>query len=77
MYTRHGCHLCDDAWRLLIELRARYQFELESMDIDGDPELARLYGEKVPVLVINGQERLWGRVNRVLLERQLVNERRN
>ena len=71
MYTRQGCHLCEDAWRLLVELRGRYDLELESIDVDGDAELARLYGDRVPVLVIDGIERLWGRINRVLLERHL------
>jgi len=71
MYTRQGCHLCEEAWRLLEELRGRYALELEAVDVDGDAELVRLHGERVPVIVVNGKERFWGGVNRVLLERLL------
>jgi glutaredoxin len=69
MYTRQGCHLCEEAWELLEKLRPGFGFELELVDVDGQSDLAKLYGEKVPVVVIAGKERLWGRINRVLLER--------
>ena len=71
MYTRNGCHLCDDAWKILQELRHRHGFQLKAVDVDGDTELVRQYGEHVPVVVVDGKERLWGRINRVLLERML------
>jgi glutaredoxin len=77
MYTRRGCHLCDEAWRMLQELRVRFDLELESVDTDGNAELVRLHGERVPVIAVNGKECCWGRINRVLLERQLQNEPRN
>ena len=71
MYTRHGCHLCEEAWRLLEEVQGRYALELEAVDVDGDPELVRLHGERVPVVLVNGQERFRGGLNRALLERLL------
>lgn len=71
MYTRQGCHLCDEAWHLLEELAERYPLRLEKADIDADPALRARHGERVPVLVIGGKERMWGRINRVLLERQV------
>lgn len=71
MYTRAGCHLCDDAWKLLEESRQRYAFPLEAVDIDGSPDLARKFGEQVPVVEIDGKVRFWGRINPVLLERLL------
>jgi glutaredoxin len=71
MYTRSGCHLCEVAWTLLEQLQPAFGYELELVDVDHDPGLAQLYGEKVPVLVIGGKERMWGRINRVLLERLL------
>jgi len=52
-------------------MRGRFGFELEAIDADGNPDLVRLYGERVPVVVVNGRERFWGRINRVLLERFL------
>jgi glutaredoxin len=71
MYTRRGCHLCEEARELLEELRPEFGFELELVDVDGQSDLAKLYGEKVPVVAIGGKERMWGRINRVLLERLL------
>ncbi len=54
LYTRAGCCLCDDAKRVLREARRRSEFEYEEFDIDGDPELRRLYNDEVPVIAING-----------------------
>jgi glutaredoxin len=53
-YTRAGCCLCDDAKRIMMAARARGGFEYEEIDIDGDPELRRLYNDEVPVIAING-----------------------
>jgi glutaredoxin len=76
MYTRPGCHLCADAWQMLTDMRVRFRLDLESINVDVDPELKARHGERVPVVVINGTERCWGRINRVLLERQLQAEMR-
>jgi glutaredoxin len=75
MYTRAGCHLCEGAWQMLVALQDRYALELARVDIDGDADLTRLHGERVPVLEINGKDRFWGRINGVLLERHLRAER--
>lgn len=71
MYTRQGCHLCDQAWQQLERAKKRYGFALRQVDIDGDPLLVREYGECVPVVTIDGKVRFRGVVNRVLLERLL------
>jgi glutaredoxin len=71
VYTRHGCHLCDDAWALLQEEQRRHGFILESVDIDALPQLVSQYGECVPVVTVNGKVRFRGCVNRVLLQRLL------
>ncbi|MEX2185591.1 MAG: glutaredoxin family protein [Pirellulales bacterium] len=67
MYTRIGCHLCDDARELLV----RYGLEPESVDIDADPQLRERYDTCVPVVEIDGVERFRGRVNEILLRRLL------
>ena len=67
LYTRKGCHLCDEAHQLL----ARWQLAPQLVDIDEDPELRARYDTCVPVVVIDGQERFRGRVNEVLLRRLL------
>ena len=67
LYTRQGCHLCDDAKAVLQAegLGAR------EVDVDSDPDQREKYGECDPVVVIYGKVRFRGRVNRVLLRRLL------
>ena len=72
LYTRRGCHLCDDAFELL----ARYGIEPRLIDIDADTELRQRYNDCVPVVEIDGQERFRGRINEVLLKRLLAAEKR-
>jgi glutaredoxin len=71
MYTRRGCHLCEQAWQQLEQAQKRYGFSLQQVDIDGDPQLVCDYGECVPVVTIDGKVRFRGVVNRMLLERLL------
>jgi glutaredoxin len=68
LYTRAGCHICDDAKAIL----DRYGLNVQSIDIDADPQLVEKYNECVPVVVIDGQERFRGRVDEVLLRRLLA-----
>src|SRR5260370_16561142 len=71
VFTRQGCHLCEDAWEMLESLRLRYDFTLEAVDVDGDASLAAQHGERVPVIAVNGDIPFWGRINAALLERAL------
>jgi glutaredoxin len=54
LYTRAGCHLCDEARKVLDAAQRRAEFALEILDIDTDPELRRLYDVEVPVIAIDG-----------------------
>ena len=54
IYSRPGCHLCDDAQNILESLREELNFEIEVIDIDRDPELNKLYSDQVPVIHIDG-----------------------
>lgn len=65
LYTRQGCHLCDEAWQMLEGIRQ----QVELVDVDSDVALVQRYGDRVPVLLIDGRERMWGKFNRVLLRR--------
>src|SRR4051812_15905157 len=71
LYSRAGCHLCDDARRLLTEQQRWYGFALDVVDVDADPNLVARYGDWVPVVVIDGRERFRGTVNHALLVRLL------
>jgi glutaredoxin len=70
LYTRQGCHLCDDACALL----EKHGLQPQKVDIDADPALRERYTTCVPVVVIDGKERFRGRVNEVLLRRLLSAE---
>jgi glutaredoxin len=74
MYTRRGCHLCDDAWHLLKQAQQRHGFQLQAIDIDSDPALTSCYGEQIPVVTVNGKLRFHGVLNQVLLQRLLQAE---
>jgi uncharacterized protein len=67
LYTRQGCHLCDEAHDIL----RRHGLRPRLVDIDLDEKLQRQFNVYVPVVTINGQERFRGRVNEVLLQRLL------
>ncbi len=56
MYTREGCHLCEDMLQELNYRRESQAFTLHLVDIAGKPELESLYGTKVPVLTHAGEE---------------------
>ena len=56
LYSRPGCGLCEEMKEQLEALRSQAAFTLEEVNIDGDPRLRRLYGEKIPVLAIDGEE---------------------
>ena len=55
IYSRHGCHLCEDAESTLESLREELNFEIEVIYIEDDSELFRLYSDQVPVIHIDGQ----------------------
>jgi hypothetical protein len=71
LYTRHGCHLCEDAWRELERMKAVYRFGLTAKDVDGDPDLLKRFDTCVPVVEVNGKIRMRGRFNGVLFQRLL------
>lgn len=68
LYTREGCHLCDDA-RELLSRYARYLPEIVEADIDADPSLRERFNTCVPVVEFDGQVRFRGRVSEPLLQR--------
>ena len=71
LYTRAGCHLCADAEAVLRRARASVPFTLRTVDVDSDPELARRYGVRVPVVAVDGVERFELEVPPDLLQQAL------
>ena len=54
LMSRPGCHLCEEMRREVDALLAGEPHEWEVVDVDSDPELARRYGDSIPVLFVNG-----------------------
>lgn len=52
LYSRAGCHLCDEMLKELVALRrtTAQKFTVEVLDIDRDPEIHRRYRLRIPVL---------------------------
>jgi len=76
LYGKAGCCLCNDARAAVEEVRARRPFELEEVDVSLDPVLHRRYGERIPVLEVDGEELFELHVDPAELDRRLgtVNE---
>ena len=56
LYSRPGCHLCDQARERILALRREgLEFELREVDIDTDEELLRRYLERIPVVAVDGE----------------------
>ncbi len=56
LYGKPGCHLCETARSVVERVRAEHPFELEEVDVSVDPVLHARYGERIPVLELNGEE---------------------
>jgi glutaredoxin len=70
LYGKPGCHLCDEAREAVGRVRAQRPFELREVDVTLDPALHREYGERIPVLALDGEELFEFHVEEgVLLER--------
>jgi glutaredoxin len=55
LYGKPGCHLCDEARAVVERVRAEHRFDLTEVDISLDPVLHRAYGERIPVLKVDGE----------------------
>jgi glutaredoxin len=56
LYSRPGCHLCDDAREALRRVARRAPFELNEVDITTDDALHARYLERIPVIALDGEE---------------------
>ena len=56
LYTRAGCHLCDEARGTILSLQGPdHAFEFREVDIDGDDELHARFLERIPVVEVDGR----------------------
>ena len=68
LYSKPGCHLCEDVRALLDELRPERGFALEEIDITTRDDLFARYRHDIPVVLKDGVEIARGRID----EQQLI-----
>jgi len=56
VYSRYGCHLCEDMLQLLRDFQTEMAYSVRVIDIDDDPALVEQYNDAVPVLTLRGEE---------------------
>ena len=56
LYSRPGCHLCDEAKEALGRVRAQAPFDLHEINIETDDALHARYLERIPVVALDGEE---------------------
>lgn len=71
IYTRPGCHLCDEAKAEIARANCPDLFQLEEINIEDDPELTRRYGYDIPVIKINGAHVFKHRLDAADFKREL------
>ena len=76
LYTRPGCHLCDEAKLQIAPLLAEVGGRLREVNIDADPELRERYNLQVPVIFLGGRKIAKYRIDPAQFRRQLLEARR-
>jgi glutaredoxin len=71
LYTRPGCHLCDEAKAAIAPLLREFSAPLREVNIDLDAELAEKYGWDIPVVFIGKHKAAKHRVDLAQFRRQL------
>ncbi|KAA1419529.1 glutaredoxin family protein [Nocardioides humilatus] len=72
LYSRPGCHLCDDARVLIEQVCAELGEGYVEVSIDGDADLESRFGHEIPVTFIDGKQHDFWRVDPVRLRRALA-----
>jgi glutaredoxin len=75
VYSHPDCHLCEQAMDSLWALRAELGFELREVDISGDDALHRAYFERVPLVLLDGEELCEYFLDEALLRERLESRR--
>jgi glutaredoxin len=71
LITRVGCHLCDVAKEAMDRVAAATGEPWVELDVDADTELLREYSDRVPVILLDGREHGYWRVEEQRLLRDL------
>jgi glutaredoxin len=69
LYGRAGCQHCVEALATLNSLHEEFDFWVEKIDIDQDPAIREKLHEHVPVITLNGGNRVGGHITADRLRR--------
>jgi glutaredoxin len=75
LYTRPGCHLCDEMKGIVRPIARELGCSLQDVDISGDADLEARFGQEIPVLLVNGRKAFKYRLTERELRRRLGSER--
>jgi glutaredoxin len=67
-----GCHLCDDARVVVTRVTDELGVPLDEVSILGDPDLMEQYGEQIPVVLVDGRQHTFWRVDEARLRAALT-----
>jgi glutaredoxin len=71
LLTRAGCHLCEEAEAQLRRLAGELGFGYQELDVDGDQARRDRYSDRVPVILVDGKEHGYWRVEEPRLRKAL------
>jgi glutaredoxin len=72
LYSRPGCHLCDDARAVVERVCADLGTSYDEVDITTSPELMNAYADQIPVTFVDGRQHDFWRVDEARLRRALA-----
>jgi glutaredoxin len=72
LYTRPGCHLCDDAREVVARVCEELGESFEEVDITTDDDLEDRFGEEIPVTFVDGHQHDFWRVDEARLRAALI-----
>ena len=72
LYSRPGCHLCDEMKAVINRVAQSNPLQLEEIDISGSRDLEERYGLEIPVLMVEGKKAAKYRIGEEELRRVLA-----
>jgi len=75
LYSRPGCHLCDDAREVVARVCADVGTSYDEVDITTSEDLQQAYGEQIPVTLVDGRRHDFWRVDETRLRAALAGTR--
>jgi len=72
LYSKPGCHLCDDARAVVERVCADLGTSYDEVDITTSPDLMNAYADQIPVTFVDGRQHDFWRVDEARLRRALA-----